>query len=158
MASLVTAAVAALLIVLVTRSTSRSASSRPRASAADGPALSVARTKLGRIVVDGRGRTLYLFMADRHGRSTCYDACARVWPPAIVSGRPRVGPGLAVAKVSTTLRRDHRRQLVYNGHPLYAMDADRRPGDIKGQGFLGAWFAVSSAGRKVGQARATPSY
>ena len=124
---------------------------RDRADVRIGP------TKLGRVLVDRRGHTLYLFRSDRHGKSTCYGGCARVWPPAIVSRRPRVGSGVVGAKLTTTTRRDHRRQLVYNGHPLYAMSGDARPGQTVGEGFLGAWFAVSAAGNEIVAPGTSPS-
>ena len=118
----------------------------------------MARTKFRRILVNGQRRTLYLFLKDRHGRSTCYDGCARVWPPVIASGTPRVGPGVAAARLTTTTRRtDHTRQLVYNGHPLYTMSADTRPAEMAGQGFLCTWFVVSPAGRMIGPPGASAS-
>lgn len=64
-----------------------------------------------------------------------------------------MGPGVAAGKLTTTRRTDHERQLVYNGHPLYAMSADKRPGEMAGQGFLGTWFVVSPAGRGIGKPR-----
>jgi predicted lipoprotein with Yx(FWY)xxD motif len=120
---------------------------------ADAPVASVLvkRTKLGRILVDSHRRTLYLFTDDRRGRSRCYDPCVRVWPPAIVSGRPIPGPGLK-AKLTTVRRRDHSRQLVYNGHPLYTLVADTQPGDTHGQGYGGTWFVVSPSGHQIGHA------
>ena len=146
-----TAAVAAAVFTLVVLLTGSSATKRQRDHVGDGQAVRVARTKLGPILVNGQGRTLYLFLKDRHGKSTCYDGCARVWPPALASGAPRVGPGVAAEKLTTTRRTDHKRQLVYNGHPLYAMSADTRPGELEGQGFLGTWFVVSPAGRRIGE-------
>ena len=146
-----TAAVAAAVLALVVLLTGSSATKRQRDHVGDGQAVRVARTKLGPILVNGQGRTLYLFLKDRHGKSTCYDGCARVWPPALASGAPRVGPGVAAEKLTTTRRTDHKRQLVYNGHPLYAMSADTRPGELEGQGFLGTWFVVSPAGRRIGE-------
>ena len=146
-----TAAVAAAVFTLVVLLTGSSATKRRQDHVRDGQAVRVARTKVGRILVNGRGRTLYLFLKDRHGRSTCYGGCARVWPPALASGAPRVGPGVAAEKLTTTRRTDHKRQLVYNGHPLYAMSADTRPGELEGQGFLGTWFVVSPAGRRIGE-------
>jgi predicted lipoprotein with Yx(FWY)xxD motif len=113
-------------------------------------ALRVARTRLGRILVDARGHTLYLFLKDRHGRSACGARCARVWPPLILSGPPRLETGISRRKLSTTRRADGRRQVVYNGHPLYALTADTRPGQTRGQGFLGTWYAISPAGQQVG--------
>ena len=146
-----TAAVAAAVFTLVVLLTGSSATKRQRDHVGDGQAVRVARTKLGPILVNGQGRTLYLFLKDRHGKSTCYGGCARVWPPALASGPPRGGPGVAAGKVTTTTRQDHTRQLVYNGHPLYAMSADTRPGEMEGQGFLGTWFVVSPAGRRIGK-------
>jgi predicted lipoprotein with Yx(FWY)xxD motif len=148
-----TAAVAAAVFTLVVLLTGSPATSprRDQVSLDHGQAVRVARTKLGPILVNGQGHTLYLFLEDRHGTSTCYGGCARVWPPAIASGVTRVGPGVAAGKLTTTRRTDHTRQLVYNGHPLYAMSADTRPGEMAGQGFLGTWFVVSPAGRRVGK-------
>jgi predicted lipoprotein with Yx(FWY)xxD motif len=125
----------------------------------NGPAASVRmeHSKLGSILVDSRGMTLYLFTADRHGHSSCYAACARLWPPATVSGPPVPGPGLT-AKLSTTRRRDHARQLVYNGHPLYTLAADVRPGQINGQGYSGVWFVLSPAGHQIGHGKPVAGY
>ena len=149
------AAVTVLVVVLVTRSQS---SSPHRARRGAVPDVRVSRTRLGRVLVDGRGRTLYMFLKDRRRRSVCAGACARVWPPAIVTRRPRAGRGIAASKLTTTRRSDHRRQLVYNGHPLYAMSADTGPGQTHGQGFLGTWFVVSPAGHRVGAARKPAGY
>jgi predicted lipoprotein with Yx(FWY)xxD motif len=114
--------------------------------------VQVERSKLGRILVDARGMTLYLFTEDRRGRSHCYEACARLWVPAGVSGRPRRGAGMT-AKLTTVRRRDRTRQLVYNGHPLYTLMADERPGQINGQGSSGTWFVVSPTGRQIGHGK-----
>ena len=47
-----------------------------------------------------------------------------------MSGVPTAGPGVAAARLTTTRGADNRRQLVYNGHPLYTLTADVRPGQI----------------------------
>ena len=116
-------------------------------------AVALRTTKLGRILVNGDGRTLYLFLEDTGPRSTCYGGCARVWPPATVEGKPRAGAGLVARKLQTTKRRDTPlEQMVYNGHPLYTADADVKPGDANGQGFFGTWFVVSGSGKQIGKA------
>lgn len=127
---------------------------RGAASAARAPAVKLRTTRLGRILVDANGRTLYLFLEDVGGRSSCYDGCARVWPPALAADEaPKVGPGLIARKLTTVARRGSRlRQLVYNGHPLYTVDSDAKPGDTTGQGVFNTWFAVSRTGRQVGDA------
>jgi len=143
-------AVAALAVVLVSRS-SHAAGGPAARRPAPGADVRVASSRFGRILVDGRGRTLYLFLQDHRGRSACSRGCARVWPPLTVTGTPQAGPGVRAAKLHTVRRRDGARQVVYNGHPLYRMSADVRAGQIAGQAFLGQWFVVSPAGRMVGR-------
>jgi len=128
------------------------------ASSSAGTKVSIASTQLGRILVDGRGRTLYLFAKDKHGKSTCAGACAGFWPPLIASGKPLAGAGVKAALLGTTKRADGRLQVTYNHHPLYTFAKDARRGDTNGEGLdvYGAkWWAVSSAGIKVVQAGAT---
>lgn len=151
LAAVAFAAATALGVVLVTRSPSaRSRTPTARGAAAPVADVRVARTHLGRILVDAHGHTLYLFLRDRHGRSTCTGGCARVWPPVLISRPPEAGAGVHAAQLATTRRADQTLQIVYNGHPLYRMSADTRPGQTEGQGFLGTWFVVSPAGRLIG--------
>ena len=147
--AVVTIAAAAVAVILLTRSSSPAA---PRAAApAAAPSVRVAQTKLGRILVNAQGRTLYLYMKDRGTKSACSRRCSQVWPPATVSGAPTAGPGVAAAKLTTTRGAGNRRQLVYNGHPLYTLTADVRPGQINGEGFLGTWYVISAAGKRIGK-------
>jgi predicted lipoprotein with Yx(FWY)xxD motif len=129
------------------------ASVHPSAGAPD---VRVADSRLGPILVDARGHTLYLFRSDHGTHSTCEQGCARVWPPAEVSAAPRAGRGVDASMLATTVRPGGARQLVYHGHPLYAMSADTRPGDTEGQGFLKAWYAVSPAGQGVDEPAGPP--
>src|SRR4051812_16737285 len=55
------------------------------AASAQGPLVSTASTSLGRILVDSRGHTLYLFEKDKHGKSSCTGKCASFWPPLIAT-------------------------------------------------------------------------
>jgi predicted lipoprotein with Yx(FWY)xxD motif len=155
--AVVTIAAAAIAAILLTRSSTPAA---PRAAtpAAAAPSVRVARTKLGRILVNGQGRTLYLYMKDRGTKSACSRRCAQVWPPATVSGTPTAGPGVAAAKLTTARGAGNRRQLVYNGHPLYTLTADVRPGQINGEGFLGTWYVVSAAGNRIGKLTHSSAY
>ena len=144
-----TIAALVLLVLLLSRQPGASRDEAAAAPARPAPSLAVRRTKLGRILTDQHGRTLYLFEKDRHGRSTCSGACARVWPPALVGGRPRAGGGVAASKLTTTRRGRTKRQLVYAGHPLYRMNADVRPGQTQGEGFLATWWIVSPSGHRI---------
>jgi predicted lipoprotein with Yx(FWY)xxD motif len=123
-----------------------------RAASGAAPTVEVRRTKLGRVLVDAHGRSLYLFLEDSRSRSSCYGGCARVWPPLLVSRKPRAGPGVNAAKLTAHRRRHSRlRQVAYNGHLLYTTVADERPGETEGQGFFGTWFVVSPKGRQIGK-------
>jgi predicted lipoprotein with Yx(FWY)xxD motif len=117
------------------------------------PTVQVRRTGLGRILVDSRGRTLYLFKKDTGARSRCSGSCAVNWPPLLATGRPVAGSGIKSSKLGTTRRSDGKTQVVYNRHPLYRFVADSKPGDTNGQGltaFGARWFVVSPAGRQIG--------
>src|SRR3954471_17822288 len=114
--------------------------------------VGVASTGLGDVLVDRQRRTLYLFARDSGTMSACTGACAVNWPPLRVRGTPLVGSGAKPSDVETTARPDGKRQLAYNGHPLYTFVNDKKPGDTNGEGinaFGGSWFAVSPVGAKV---------
>lgn len=113
--------------------------------------IHVRRTKVGRILVDARGRTLYLFMKDKKNKSECAGACAKFWPPLMTSGRPRLGRHVEHKLVGTIARRGGR-QVTYDGHPLYTFIADKRAGQMKGQGlnqFGALWWVVAPNGHKI---------
>jgi predicted lipoprotein with Yx(FWY)xxD motif len=119
---------------------------------AGGPSVKLASTGLGKVLVDARGRTLYLFEADKGPMSKCDGACASIWPPLTATGRPTAGSGLAAAKLGTTKRSDGATEVTYNGHPLYTYAGDQAPGQTAGQGlddFGAEWYALSAAGDKI---------
>jgi predicted lipoprotein with Yx(FWY)xxD motif len=114
--------------------------------------VQVRRTGLGRILVDSRGHTLYLFKKDTGTKSRCSGSCAVNWPPLLVSGKPTAGSGVNGSKLKTTRRSDGKTQVVYNRHPLYRFIADSKPGNTNGEGltaFGARWFVVSPAGNQI---------
>jgi predicted lipoprotein with Yx(FWY)xxD motif len=111
--------------------------------------LALSPTSLGKVLADGRGRTLYLFESDRSRTSTCYGACTLSWRPFVSSAKPLAGAGLKASLISTSKRKDGRMQVVYAGHPLYFFLHDASAGQMKGEGMGGSWFAVSAKGTKV---------
>jgi predicted lipoprotein with Yx(FWY)xxD motif len=117
------------------------------------PILTVRSSRYGRILFDGRGRALYAFTRDpRRGRSRCYGACATAWPVLFAKGSLRAGAGVRQALIGTTRRRNGRRQVTYNGWPLYYYVSDRRPGQVTCQNvdqFGGLWLVVRPDGRLV---------
>jgi predicted lipoprotein with Yx(FWY)xxD motif len=109
-------------------------------------------SKLGKILVDSRGRTLYLFSKDTRSKSACSGACATPWPPLRASGKVEAGSGVKASKLATIKRSDGKPQVTYNGHPLYTFVMDKKRGDTNGEGltaFGGHWFAISPAGKQV---------
>jgi predicted lipoprotein with Yx(FWY)xxD motif len=107
----------------------------------------VSETDLGPILVDPDGFTLYIFTADTDGESTCYDACASLWPP-IPADTP-ISSDLDESLFGSTTRTDNSEQLTVNGMPLYLYTPDTNPGDVTGQGFNGVWFVVDGEGTVI---------
>jgi predicted lipoprotein with Yx(FWY)xxD motif len=117
-----------------------------------GAVVSVATSPLGKMLVDGSGRTLYLFEADTGNASTCYDACAQAWPPLLTTGAPTAGPGATAALLGTTTRKDGATEVTYGGHPLYQYVADTKAGDTNGEGlnqFGAKWYVLAPTGVKI---------
>ncbi|MCD0486365.1 SCO0930 family lipoprotein [Streptacidiphilus sp. ASG 303] len=110
--------------------------------------------RLGPLVQDGSGRTLYRFDKDapRPSASNCDGACATAWPPVPADGAS-AGPGLNPSLLGSVTRSDGTRQLTLGGWPLYAYSKDTKPGDTTGQGVGGTWFASAPDGRKAGAPR-----
>ncbi|MGH2939221.1 MAG: COG4315 family predicted lipoprotein [Solirubrobacterales bacterium] len=110
---------------------------------------------VGKVLVDGKGKTLYLFEKDRKGsgKSTCGSACAKAWPPLTTNSKPVAGSGVTSSKLGTIKRADGTTQVTYNGWPLYGFIEDKKAGEANGTGvtaFGGAWFPLHSSGTKAG--------
>jgi predicted lipoprotein with Yx(FWY)xxD motif len=146
---LATVAVIASLVATAALGTGLAAGS----SASSGTTVKAAKSRFGKIVVDGRGRTLYLFEKDRRGHSACSGTCATYWPPLLTTAKPVAGTGAKKSLLGTIRRANGKKQVTYGGHPLYRYIQDRKPGQITGQDshFFGAsWYVVSPAGKKIG--------
>jgi predicted lipoprotein with Yx(FWY)xxD motif len=108
--------------------------------------------KLGAILVDSGGFTLYDFHKDKGGKSACYGACAATWPPLTTSGKPQATKGAMASKLGTTKRNDGTLQVTYAGLPLYTYVADAKPGDANGQdieSFGAEWYALQPSGAEA---------
>jgi predicted lipoprotein with Yx(FWY)xxD motif len=113
-----------------------------------GPALAATTTvgthddaRLGTILVDGKGMTLYLFTKDEKGKSTCYDTCAANWPP-LTAEEPLTLPDGVEGTLSLIDRTDGTKQVAYNDIPLYLWVKDTKPGDTTGQDVGEVWYVV----------------
>ncbi|MEE1782143.1 hypothetical protein PUR71_04250 [Streptomyces sp. SP17BM10] len=113
--------------------------------------VKTADSPYGQILVDGSGRTLYLFKADTGTSSNCNGTCTQNWPPLTTTGTPN-SSGATASLVATTTRSDNSTQVTYNGHPLYYFFKDTKPGETHGQGvnaFGASWYVVSPSGDAV---------
>jgi predicted lipoprotein with Yx(FWY)xxD motif len=109
------------------------------------------KTNLGKVLAGKTGKTLYLFMADKNGKSACYGKCATNWPP-LLAGKPTAGTGVKTALLGTTKRKNGTKQVTYAGHPLYYFKLDKSAGQTTGEGldfFGGKWWGVNSSGKAV---------
>jgi predicted lipoprotein with Yx(FWY)xxD motif len=108
--------------------------------------------KLGKIIVDAKGRTLYDFVIDKGTTSVCYGACASLWPPYTTNGKAVAGTGVSAALIGTTKRKDCSSEVTYAGHPLYYYAPDQKRGQITGQAlnqFGAPWYALAPNGREI---------
>ncbi|HSR94280.1 MAG TPA: hypothetical protein VLK56_05395 [Solirubrobacterales bacterium] len=149
----------------MTSSPSSSQSSKTPVSAGGGSSGAAATTvsaagnpKLGMILVNSSGLTLYDFQKDNGTESTCYGSCAKVWPPLTTSEAPTAGEGAMSSKLGTSKRTDGTTQVTYGGHPLYTYSADMSPGEANGNGitsFGGSWHALDSTGAEAAASATT---
>jgi predicted lipoprotein with Yx(FWY)xxD motif len=132
-ASLALLALSAVLVACSSGSSNRAEST---------VAASAKKAKVGSVLVDARGRTLYRFTAEAQGLPVCTGACVGTWPPALAStasGLPK--------HVATVKRPDGGKlQLTYDGHPLYRYAGDQSKADANGEGVGGQWYVVKAGG------------
>ena len=111
---------------------------------------------LGAILVDTRGRTLYLFTVDEKDRSNCMHGCALAWPPLHTVGDPSAEEGVEAGRLGVIARDDGSSQVTYNGFPLYYFAPDEKPGDAKGHFVGDTWFVVTPSGEALTTPPPTP--
>jgi len=131
---------------------SSAAKSSASATTAGAPLNIVKNPKLGKIIVDPKGRTLYDFVIDKGTTSVCYGGCASLWPPYLTKGTPKAGPGVSQSLIGTTRRKDGTSEVTYGGHPLYYYAPDQSQGQITGQAlnqFGAPWYVLTPAGREI---------
>ena len=113
--------------------------------------VSTGTTKLGKVLVNGGGMTLYLYDKDSPGTTKCAGVCSSVWPPLVVTGAVTYGGGLSASMFSTITRADGTKQLAVNGRPLYTYTGDLERGDTTGQG-NGDFYVAGADGKMIGHA------
>lgn len=131
----------------------KAASAKPASAEGTAAVVTAASApKLGKIIVDSKGFTLYDFHKDKGTTSACYGGCAQLWPPLTTEGNPQAGEGAMASKLGTTERKDGTTQVTYAGHPLYTYAGDTKPGDTTGNDFTsfgGEWYALQPSGEEA---------
>ncbi|GGJ08601.1 COG4315 family predicted lipoprotein [Streptomyces brasiliensis] len=117
-------------------------------AAMDPSTVRVSQSSLGNILVDGSGRTLYLFTGDGTNTNSmkCNADCLKLWPP--VKSTPKAGAGADAHLIGRT-KSGSGSQATYAGHPLYYYADDRSAGDLKGQGMDKIWFVLDPHGKAI---------
>jgi predicted lipoprotein with Yx(FWY)xxD motif len=126
-------------------STSPAASGSPTAGAATGTAVLKITTDptLGKFFTDDKGFTLYIFKNDVAGNGkSAAEALTAVWPP-LTSSAPPTAPTGATGAFAIITRVDGKKQVTYNGLPLYYFANDKAAGDTKGQAVANVWFVAA---------------
>ena len=113
--------------------------------------IKLADSSLGQIIVDGAGKTLYMFQPDEAGTPTCYDDCAAAWPPLLADDAASVtaGTGLDASKITVVDRTDGGKQVKYGNWTLYYFANDAAAGDVNGQGINDVWYVVGADGEPI---------
>lgn len=99
---------------------------------------SMSKDKVGTVMTDPKGMTLYTFAKDTTGVSSCTGKCLANWPAYIAPARS----GTLPAHISVITRPDGSLQYAYNGMPLYFYIKDGDSGDAYGQGIGGVWSVI----------------
>ena len=151
-------AVFAAVVVALLSTVAVSAAGRANATSAVRSKTVVISTrklpKLGTVLVNSKGRTLYMFVPDKRKKVTCVHSCAVIWPPVkLPKGAKPVAAGRAK---SSLLGSDPNpaggRVVTYNRWPLYTYIADTAPGQAKGQALNlngGLWYVLSRSGQVI---------
>jgi predicted lipoprotein with Yx(FWY)xxD motif len=131
--------------------TSAPASPAPATSApASAAELRVAESKLGPIVVDGKGMSVYYFTKDTKdsGTSACTGGCLTAWPPVFTTSATPSAEGVT-GTLGTITTPDGKKRVTINGMPIYYFEKDKAAGDILGQDVNKVWYLVAPSGEMI---------
>jgi predicted lipoprotein with Yx(FWY)xxD motif len=120
---------------------------------ADATVIVATSPTLGDYLTDAGGRTLYYFLQDSPGVTSCFDACLQTWPAFTVDAgvTPTAGDGIT-GQLGAIERPDGSTQVTLEQWPLYYFAADAAPGDTNGEGVGNVWFVARPDGSVEGTA------
>jgi predicted lipoprotein with Yx(FWY)xxD motif len=128
------------------------ATTAPAAAAAPEASINIVTdAKFGKILVDGKGMTLYMYTKDEANKVNCAAGCLKAWPPLLTQGSPTLGDGVDAALVGTADVGNGTKIVTYNKMPLYYYAKDAKAGDLSGVGVGTVWYLVSPDGKVIGK-------
>ena len=141
------------------KTTSHTTSSAPATSSTTAPkgAVTVAAKSIkpyGKVLVNSSGRALYIFAPDKASKVTCTGACAKIWPPLMLSSgaKPAATDGVKASLLGSDPSPSGGRVVTYKGWPLYTYVTDTSAGVAHGEGLNlngGFWYLMSPSGNVV---------
>ena len=110
----------------------------------------VGNTSLGKVVVNNKGMSIYVFDLDKvgSGASACTGQCSLTWPPVTSTTAKPVVSGIK-GVIGTITLKSGRKQVTVNGRPIYTFRLDRAVADTMGQGSQGIWYVLSPTGTEM---------
>jgi predicted lipoprotein with Yx(FWY)xxD motif len=111
---------------------------------------------VGTVVVDGKGRTVYILTSGGHTNVPCTNAngCTKLWPNLPLPGgmsAAKAGMGIKASLLGTK-KLSGKTYPTYGGWLMYEYSGDSGPGQANGQGiksFGGTWYVISPAGMAI---------
>jgi predicted lipoprotein with Yx(FWY)xxD motif len=141
------------VLFAVTGSGCSDSGGKPSSSASENAkTVSAHSGNLGKILAGSQGKVLYRFDKDSTSKSACSGDCSKAWPPMVVKDNPVAGGGTKKDLLATSKRGDGKKQVTYDGHPLYYFQGDGKAGQTNGQGlnqFGAKWYVVGSDGKQI---------
>jgi predicted lipoprotein with Yx(FWY)xxD motif len=113
-----------------------------------GVKIKTAPSQFGKVLFSGSDRAIYYFDKESTSKSECYGACAKAWPPVLTDGKPQAAGRVKQGLLGTKKRANGKKQVTYDGHPLYFYVSDPR-GEVECHNifeFRGLWLAVKPNG------------
>jgi predicted lipoprotein with Yx(FWY)xxD motif len=101
-------------------------------------------TSLGKVMVDMKGMTLYVWDKDTKGaaKSACVDKCIAAWPPFIAPADAKAEGKWTIVDGLDKDGKTPVKMWAYDGWPLYYFAKDAKPGDVTGDMVGNTWHVV----------------
>lgn len=142
------------LALAAASATARAGSGATVTTRAAKPAVKIASTLDGPLLVNKSGYTIYMFVRDKRREDKCrkIKGCEKDWPPVTVDGKLVGGPGVKKSLLGTIPYKGKLREVTYAGWPLHTYRFDTSKASVMNIGivqFGGAWYGLNASGGEV---------